>query len=115
MRMKDDHMQNGQLKPAYNTQISTENQFITHVSIYQTPADTTTLEEHLNSFEQQYQKQSKEVCADAGYGSEENYEMLENKGVVAYVKYNYFHKEQKKKQKENPVSSSSKCNFSVDL
>ena len=28
--------------------------------------------------------------------------MLENKGVVAYVKYNYFHKEQKKKQKENP-------------
>ena len=102
MRMKDDHMQNGQLKPAYNTQISTENQFITHVSIHQTPGDTTTLEEHLNSFEQQYQKQSKEVCADAGYGSEENYEMLENKGVVAYVKYNYFHKEQKKKQKENP-------------
>lgn len=34
MRMKDDHMQNGQLKPAYNTQISTENQFITHVSIH---------------------------------------------------------------------------------
>ena len=102
MRMKDDHMQNGQLKPAYNTQISTENQFITHISIHQTPGDTTTLEEHLNSFEQQYQKQSKEVCADAGYGSEENYEMLENKGVVSYVKYNYFHKEQKKKQKENP-------------
>ena len=102
MRMKDDHMQNGQLKPAYNTQISTENQFITHVSIHQTPGDTTTLESHLNSFEQQYQKQSKELCADAGYGSEENYEMLENKGVVAYVKYNYFHKEQKKKQKENP-------------
>ena len=102
MRMKDDHMQNGQLKPAYNTQISTENQFITHVSIHQTPGDTTTLESHLNSFEQQYQKQSKELCADAGYGSEENYEMLENKGIAAYVKYNYFHKEQTKKQKENP-------------
>ena len=24
MRMKDDHMKNGQLKPAYNAQISTE-------------------------------------------------------------------------------------------
>ena len=102
MRMKDDHMQNGQLKPAYNTQISTENQFITHVSVHQTPGDTTTLESHLNSFEKTYEKQSKEVVADAGYGSEENYEMLEGKEIKAYVKYNYFHKEQKRTMKNNP-------------
>ncbi len=102
MRMKDDHMKNGQLKAGYNAQISTENQFITHVSIHQTTADTTTLESHLDGFEQAYKKQSKEVCADAGYGSEENYEILENKGIESYVKYNYFHFEQKKKQKENP-------------
>ena len=42
------------------------------------------------------------MVADAGYGSEENYEMLENKEITAYVKYNYFHKEQKKKMKGNP-------------
>lgn len=102
MRMKEDHMRNGQLKPAYNPQISTENQFITHVSIHQTPNDTTTLETHLNGFEQAYQKQSKEVVADAGYGSQENYEMLENKEITAYVKYNYFHKEQKRKIKNDP-------------
>lgn len=102
MRMKDDHMKNGQLKPAYNSQISTENQFITHVSIHQTPGDTTTLKSHLTGFEESYHKQSKEIVADAGYGSEENYEMLEEKGVEAYVKYNYFHKEQKKKMKNNP-------------
>jgi transposase len=102
MRMKEDHMKNGQLKPAYNTQISTENQFITHVSIHQKPGDTTTLEPHLNGFEQAHGKQSKEVCADAGYGSEENYEMMENKGIEAYVKYNYFHKEQKRKMKNDP-------------
>lgn len=30
MRMKEDHMKNGQLKAAYNVQISTENQIITH-------------------------------------------------------------------------------------
>lgn len=35
MRMKEDHMKNGQLKPAYNTQISTENQFVTNFSIHQ--------------------------------------------------------------------------------
>jgi transposase len=102
MRLKNDHMQNGQLKPAYNTQISTEEQFITHYSIHQTPGDTTTLEKHLDSFEQQYHIQSKEVVADAGYGSEQNYEMMEEKGITAYVKYNYFHKEQKRTQKNNP-------------
>lgn len=102
MRLKDDHMQNGQLKPAYNTQISTEDQFITHYSIHQTPGDTTTLASHLEGFEQQYQTQSKEVVADAGYGSEENYELLEEKAIDAYVKYNYFHKEQKRTQKNNP-------------
>lgn len=102
MRMKEDHMKNGQLKPAYNPQISTEKQFITHVSIHQTPGDTTTLKSHLDSFEEMYSKQSNEIVADAGYGSEENYEMLESKEVEAYVKYNYFHKEQKKKMKNNP-------------
>jgi hypothetical protein len=95
-------MQNGQLKPAYNTQISTEDQFITHYSIHQTAGDTTTLETHLDGFEQQYGKQSKEVIADAGYGSEENYEMMEQRQIDAYVKYNYFHKEQKRPQKQNP-------------
>ena len=102
MRLKDDHMQNGQLKPAYNTQVSTENQFITHVSIHQTPGDTSTLESHLDGFEKTYEKQSKEVVADAGYGSEENYEILKNKEITPYVKYNYFHKEQKRTMKNNP-------------
>ena len=102
MRMKDDHMKNGQLKPAYNAQISTENQYITHYTIHQTPGDTTTLESHLDLFEQHYNKQSKEVVADAGYGSEQNYEMMNTKGIEAYVKYNYFHVEQKKKDKNNP-------------
>ena len=101
MRMKEDHMKNGQLKPAYNPQISTENQFITHYSIHRTPGDTTTLKHHLESFEQLHNKQSKTVVADAGYGSEENYEFLEKNDIEAFVKYNYFHMEQKRKFKNN--------------
>jgi len=101
MRMKEDHMRNGQLKPAYNPQISTENQFITHYSIHQTPGDTTTLKHHLESFEQLHNKQCQTVVADAGYGSEENYEFLEQNGIEAFVKYNYFHVEQKRKIKNN--------------
>lgn len=101
MRMKEDHMKNGQLKPAYNPQISTENQFVTHFSIHQTPGDTTTLESHLEGFESQYNKQSSVVVADAGYGSEENYEYMESHNIEAFVKYNYFHKEQKRPFKNN--------------
>lgn len=101
MRMKEDHMKNGQLKPAYNPQISTENQFVTHFSIHQTPGDTTTLKSHLESFKYQYHKQSMVVVADAGYGSEENYEYMEGNNIEAYAKYSYFHKEQKRSIKNN--------------
>ena len=34
------------------------------------------------------------IVADAGYGSEENYQFLEDNDINAYVKYNYFHTEQ---------------------
>lgn len=97
MRMKEGHRKNGQLKPAYNVQISTENQVITNFSLHQCPGDTATLIAHLEQFKAHYQIQSTEVIADAGYGSEQNYAWLEENKVEAYVKYNYFHQEQKKK------------------
>lgn len=102
MRMKEDAMMNGQTKPGYNAQISTENQFITNFGLYQKPADQGTLEPFLESFKEKYGEQSKEVVADSGYGSEQNYEYLENEGVEAYVKYNMFHAEDKRKNKNNP-------------
>jgi len=40
--------------------------------------------------------------ADAGYGSEENYVYLDKNQLNAFVKFNYFHKEQKKKFREDP-------------
>ena len=101
MRMKEDHMKNGQLKPAYNVQIATEEQFITNLGIYQRAGDTATLPSFLADFENTYNKQSKVVVADAGYGSEENYEFMQQSGIEAYVKYNYFHKEQKRAWKKN--------------
>ena len=98
MRMKEDHMRNGQLKPAYNLQISTNRQFILHYSIHSNPTDTKTLESHLQGFEENYHKVPKELVADAGYGSEENYNLLKSKKIKAYVKYNYFRKDQKSGQ-----------------
>jgi hypothetical protein len=110
MRMKEDHMQNGQLKPAYNTQISTENQIIVNYTMHQNPTDTKTLKPHLDNFEQTYGEeifnQLQTITADAGYGSEENYDALEDKGITAYVKYNTFEKEQDKnyQKKHKPFS-----------
>jgi len=105
MRMKEDAMNNGQTKPGYNLQIATENQFIVDYSLFPNPADTKTLIPFLESFEKRYQKMPDTVVADAGYGSEENYHFMSEKGIDAYVKYNYFHKEQQPKFKPDPFKS----------
>jgi transposase len=94
MRMKEDHMLNGQLKPGYNFQISTNNQYIVNYSLHQTTADTTTLQEHTQIYKEQYHHTPDVITADAGYGSEENYQYLCDNDIENYVKYNYFDKDQ---------------------
>lgn len=94
MRMKEDHMKNGQLKPAYNVQISTSNQFIVNYTIHPNPTDTTTLTAHLAQHEASFGRSPKVLVADAGYGSEENHTLLEQKETVAFVKYGMFDKGQ---------------------
>lgn len=106
MRMKEDHMKNGQLKAGYNVQLSSNNQYVVNYSIHQKPGDTTTLPSHMEEHKAMYGKNPEVVVADAGYGSQENYTYLENNGVEAYIKYNTFDKEQKKTRKEaNPFST----------
>ena len=102
MRMKEDAMNNGQTKPGYNIQISTENQFITHYSTSWRPTDWGTFINHMDTFKERYGRQSKEVVADSGYGSEENYEYLDINEIDGYVKYNMFHTELKRKTIKNP-------------
>ncbi len=104
MRMKDDHMQNGQLKPGYNFLASTNNQYIVNYTLGQTTADTTLLKDHVDNLVESYQQTPDTLTADAGFGSEENYTNLEAKGIEAFVKYNYFHKEQQD-QKKGKVNS----------
>ena len=73
MRMKDEHMNNGQLKPGYNIQMATENQFILFYTIHQRPTDTRCFKPHLEALKNTSLPFPKNVIADAGYGSEENY------------------------------------------
>ena len=102
MRMKEDAMNNGQTKPGYNIQIATENQFITNYDIFWRPTDQGTLIPFLTTFSGRYGMQSDEVCADSGYGSEQNYAHMFGIGIVPYVKYNMFHAEEHRKYKNNP-------------
>lgn len=102
MRLKEDAMNNGQTKPAYNLQIGTSRQFITVFGLYTNPTDTLTLPHFVDKFIAQYGKTPGDITADSGYGSEENYEYLRALGITPYVKYNYFHKEQHAPMRDNP-------------
>ncbi|PKR82357.1 transposase, partial [Heyndrickxia camelliae] len=65
MRMKDDYMQNGQLKAGYNVQIATEGQYALAYSLYSNPTDTRTLIPFLDEIEQHYFELPKHIVADA--------------------------------------------------
>jgi transposase len=101
MRMKEDHMRNGQLKAGYNIQMGTQNQFVIGYTIHQRAGDTSCLKPHLDYLKEWLGEYPESLIADAGYGSEENYAYLEENNVAAYVKYNTFHYEQKRRLKNS--------------
>jgi transposase len=125
MRMKEDRgAEKPWPKPAYNVQTGTENQFVVGFSIHQKAGDTDCLIPHLNQVQanlraierspviSQEERAGqappkgepeylpKNMVADAGYGSEENYAYLEQHHLGNYIKYNTFHQEQHKRRRE---------------
>ena len=86
MRMKEDHMKNGQLKPAYNVQLGVEAEYIVGVGIFHSTTDVTTLVPFLTSMEARLSKKYEQIIADAGYESEENYAYLKTKHQKVFIK-----------------------------
>ena len=86
MRMKEDAMRNGQLKPAYNIQHGVDSEYITWIDISPRPTDTCTLIPFLKDMESHLGFKYSEIVADAGYESEENYLFIEGNGQTAYIK-----------------------------
>lgn len=103
MRMKDDYMGNGQLKPGYNLQIATENQYVLAYELFPNPNDTKTFNPFLDHFLDQHKELPEYIVADAGYGSEENYmyiyDILHKTPLITYSGY---YKERKKKYRNQP-------------
>lgn len=83
MRMKEDHMKNGQLKPAYNVTLAVDAEYIVGAMISQERSDAGTfipMMEKIGHFG--YTK----PVADAGFESEENYTWCEDNGQIAFIK-----------------------------
>ena len=102
MRMKEDHMRNGQLKPAYNIQIGVEGEYVVGVDVSNQVSDQTTLWSFLDKNERLLGERYENIIADAGYESEENYKMLEQRGQTAYIKPSTY-EQQKKRSFKNKI------------
>jgi len=83
MRMKDDHLKNGQLKPGYNVTIGVDAEYIVNAIVTQDRSDGKTLIPFLKSIDR---LRYPNIVADAGFESEENYTYLENNEQLAFIK-----------------------------
>jgi hypothetical protein len=107
MRMKG----TDELRPGYNVQVSSENQFVVNYTVGQNAADSACFTDHLTKITDRGDEFIPEnYIGDSGYGCQENYEKLEDNGIGNYLKYPSFYHEQQA-VKSNPFS---KDNFEYD-
>ena len=101
MRKKEDHMLNGQLKPAYNVQIAVENYFIIHSYISNDRTDYNTLIPVLEKHQGAFGDRLSAVTADSGYCSEKNLLYLKENGIQSYIKLQDYEKRKTRAYKED--------------
>ena len=98
MRMKG----TDELRPGYNIQVSSESQFAVHYTVSQNASDSVSFPAHLEKILERGDKfKPDNFIGDAGYGSEENYEILQDQDINNYLKHQDFHRQDTKKFKEN--------------
>lgn len=97
MRMKEDHMLNGQLKPAYNVQFAVENYFIIHTYVSNDRTDYNTLTPIVEKHNLRFPEKLKEFVADSGYCSEKNLSYLSEKKIQAFINLQEHEKKKEKK------------------
>lgn len=83
MRMKEDHMKNGQLKPAYNVTLAVDAEYIVGIMASQERSDMGTF---IPMMEKLRPLGYTKPVADAGFESEENYTWCEENGQLAFIK-----------------------------
>ncbi|RJE48049.1 transposase [Dehalobacter sp. MCB1] len=113
MHMKDDHMRNAQLKPAYNVQIGVEGEYITGVNVFQDRNDLNTLIPFLKEMESRSTFRYKNIIADSGYESEENYLYLEEHRQTCYIKPQTY-EQSKKRSFKNDISKRENMTYDAE-
>ena len=111
MRMKEDHMLNGQLNPAYNVQIAVENYFIVHSYVSNDRTDYNTLILVPPKHKKAFGEVLEEVIADSGYCREKNLLYLKENKIDSYIKLQDHEKRILKRQIR---SIQTECHF-VDI
>jgi transposase len=97
-RMKDTS-----LKPSYNWQVSSENQFVTNFSAAQNAADSTNFPDHLQKIiDRGDQYCPDNYVGDMGYGTEENFSILKSLEIKSFMKFPGFFQESTPEYKNNP-------------
>lgn len=104
MRMKEDSMKNGQLKPGYNIQIGVESEYVVGVGAFANRTDVQTLIPFLNRVRSRSGRTVEQVIADAGYESKENYLYLKENGQKSFIKPQNYEISKTRKYKANPYS-----------
>ena len=72
MRMKDDHMRNGQPKPGYSGQIAVSSEYITGLEAFSDRSDATAVRPMMRKLAEKRGKPYEETVADAGCKSLDN-------------------------------------------
>jgi hypothetical protein len=98
MRMKEDHMRNGQLKPGYNVTIGVDSEYIVEAMVTQDRNDGKTLIPFLDRVRR---FPYKNIVGDAGFESEENYTYLEENGQLAFIKPSNYEQSKTRKYKSD--------------
>jgi len=98
MRMKEDHMRNGQLKPGYNVTVGVDSEYIVEAMVTQDRSDSKTL---IPFMERIGRFHYRNIVADAGFESEENYTHLEENGQLAFIKPSNYEKSKTRKYKSD--------------
>lgn len=113
MRMKEDHMLNGQLKPAYNVQHGVDSEYIVWLTVENKTTDTNTLIPFIRTMENCLSFKYRNIVADAGYESEENYVFIKQNNQQAFIKPSSYEISKKRKYK-NDISRMENMEYSVE-
>ena len=115
MHMKEDYMRNGQLKPGYNVNVATSNEFIIGTYISADRSDVQTLIPFMKQLKNDYEGYDiKKVVVDSGYESEENYCWFEDDPVTELFVKPSNHEAKKAKKYRTDISRRENMDYDSD-